>query len=147
MTNIDFFACENQVDNLPLVLQLLSHIYKRGFLLLSSLGCNSNDKQSKILFSQFIVFSVVFREFQFLIYSLICQTITLSVSSCLYTFVQWILLFCQFIGFYFIQLLQLVSLFYLFVVVFWLSKHSRHRLRLEHQRTNLYGLSFYIFSR
>ena len=76
-----------------------------------------------ILYSQFVVFSVVFREFQ----SLNCQTVTLSVSSRLHTFLQWILLFCQFIGFYFIQLLQLASLFYLFVVVFWLSKHSRHR--------------------
>ena len=88
-----------------------------------------------------LFFSVVFREFQSLIQSLICQTITLSVSSRLYTFVQWILLFCQFIGFYFIQLLQLVSLFYLFVV-FWLSKHSRTRFTFRTSRNKSIRIEF-----
>ena len=89
-----------------------------------------------------LFFSVVFREFQSLIQSLICQTITLSVSSRLYTFIQWILLFCQFIGFYFIQLLQLVSLFYLFVVVFWLSKHSRHRFTFRTSKNKSIRIEF-----
>ena len=58
----------------------------------------------------------------------ICQTTTLSNSRRLDThFLSGILLFCLFIGFYFIQLLQLVNLFHLFGVVFWTSKHSRHQ--------------------
>ena len=117
----------------------MSHIHKSFFLC-----CNSDDNQSKKIFStvNLLFFVVVFREFQSLIQSLICQTITLSVSSCSYTFLQWILTFCQFIGFYFIQLLQLVSLFHLFVVVFWLSKHSHHQFRFRTSRNKSIRIEF-----
>ena len=93
------------------------------------------DSQSKILYSQYIGFQSFFREFQSKnhqqIQQLICQTITLSISHHFYLFIQWILLFCLLIGFYFIQLLQLVSLFYLSVVVFCPSKHSHHRFKFR----------------
>ena len=117
----------------------MSHIHKSFFYYVATAMIISQKKYS--LQSIYCFFVVVFREFQSLIQSLICQTITLSVSSCSYTFLQWILTFCQFIGFYFIQLLQLVSLFHLFVV-FWLSKQSHHQLRFRTSRNKSIRIEF-----
>ena len=64
-------------------------------------------------------------------------------------FFNVILLFCWFFGFYFIQLLQLVSLFNLFVVAFCPSKHSNHRFMFKISKNKSFKISknkfLYIF--
>ena len=81
-----------------------------------------------------------FREFQSKIYQQIY-----SLTCRLQTFFQWVLPFCLFIGFYFKQLRQLGHLFYLFVVIFWPSKHSRHQFQVQNIKEQIYTICVFTY--